>query len=92
MYINIYDEVKEITRDLVAIPSIVRERDGETNCEQRVEKTGYDSRRLVCVCCLGTSLHGQSEPEAKTLREQSGELYRKRGGNRNAEGRTEVCR
>ena len=36
MYINCYDEVKEITRDLVAIPSIVRERDGETNCARRI--------------------------------------------------------
>ncbi|WZL74526.1 M20/M25/M40 family metallo-hydrolase [Clostridiaceae bacterium 35-E11] len=36
MYLNCYEEVKKITKELVAIPSIVREGKGETNCAQKI--------------------------------------------------------
>lgn len=36
MYINCYEEVKKITKDLVSVPSIVREVGGETNCAREI--------------------------------------------------------
>nr|WP_300090964.1 M20/M25/M40 family metallo-hydrolase [Sedimentibacter sp.] len=36
MYIKCYEEVKKITRDLVAVPSIVREPEGETRCAEKI--------------------------------------------------------
>lgn len=36
MYLDCYEEVKRLTRELVAIPSIVREPHGETNCAKYI--------------------------------------------------------
>lgn len=36
MYLNCYEEVQQLTRELVAIPSIVREPHGETNCAKYI--------------------------------------------------------
>ena len=38
MYMNCYDEVKQITKELVKIPSIVREPGGETNCAKKIHE------------------------------------------------------
>ncbi|MBF8982409.1 M20/M25/M40 family metallo-hydrolase [Lutibacter sp. B2] len=36
MYINCYEEVKNITKELVSVPSIVRVPNGETNCAKKI--------------------------------------------------------
>lgn len=35
-YLHCYEEVKQLTKDLVSIPSIVREPGGETNCARKI--------------------------------------------------------
>lgn len=36
MYLNCFDKVKEITKDLVGVPSVVKSNGGETNCAKKI--------------------------------------------------------
>ena len=36
MYLGCYEEVRQLTKELVAVPSVVREPGGETNCAKRI--------------------------------------------------------
>ena len=36
MYLDCYEEVRRLTKELVSIPSIVREPQGETNCARYI--------------------------------------------------------